>query len=116
MFDEVTEIGWYGWPVAAPVVFAFAMWRLRSRRARSRIGAALSFSAASALAMLIVPLSAMFRDGLASGLVPSTGRSAVLRTDEGLPALGLPGLVLVVPLLAVGWLASRTPRSDAKHG
>jgi len=115
MFDEVTAIAWYAWPVAAPIVFAFTMWRLRSTRARSRIGAALSFSAASALAMLVLTLSSMFRDGLAFGLVPSNGWAAVLRTLEGLPAFGLPALVLLVPLVVVGCWASKSPRADSKQ-
>jgi len=111
MFEELTEIAWYGWPLVAVVVFAFTMWRLRHSRARSRIGAALSLSAASALALVFLALSAMFRDGLAPGLVPSTGTTAIRRTVEGLPPLAL-----VIPLVAVGWWASKPPRSDSTRG
>jgi putative copper export protein len=113
MVDEVIEVAWYGWPVAALVVFGLTMWRLRRRRARSRIGAALSFSAATAATVLIVALSGMFRDGLAPGLVPSAGMTALRRT-----AYGVPLLALVVPLLVLGWWASRapTPRSNPGAG
>jgi hypothetical protein len=109
MLDTMTEIAWYGWPVAALVVFALTMWRLKPGRARSRIGAALSFSAASGLTFLVFSLSGLFRDGLAPGVVPSTGTTALRRTVDGLPMLAL-----VVPLLVAGWWAAKTPRADAK--
>jgi putative copper export protein len=111
MVDEVIEAAWRGWPVAAVVVFGLTMWRLRRRRARSRIGAALSFSAAASVTILILALSGMFRDGLAPGLVPSTGMTALRRTAYGFPLLGV-----VVPLLVLGWWASRAPAPRSNPG
>jgi hypothetical protein len=110
MFDQMMKIAWYSWPLVAGAVFASTMWRLRTTRVRSRIGAALSFAAAAALAMVLLTLSAVFRDGLGPDSVPSTGVTALRRTAECLPFL-----LLVAPLLAAGWWASKVPRDAEKN-
>jgi hypothetical protein len=102
MLDDLARVAWYGWPFAALAVFGLAMWRLRDRHRWRRIAAAASFAIASAATLVIFAFSALLRDGLGPGFVPSSGTTALVRTADGLLTL-----VLLLPLFVFGWRISR---------
>ena len=111
MLDELGKVAWYVSPVAAIAVFALTMMSFRNKTRAGRILAATCFGLASALALAIFALSVLFRDGLAPGFIPSHGTTALIRTADGLS-----GLVLLLPLLGLGWWASRAPKSAPHDG
>jgi hypothetical protein len=113
MVDALTKMVWYGWPVVSATVFALTMRRLASVGSGRRAVAAVCFSVASGVTLLALALSLVLRDGLAPGFVPTTGTTALVHALETLARLAVPALVIVVPLLGLGWWASRTSNAAA---
>jgi hypothetical protein len=104
MLNVLGEISMFAAFLVPPVVFGLGLYRLRDIPMNRRFPAALCFAVTAFIIFFVFFWSVFWRDGMAPGLVPSHGFTALARTADGLVAW-----VVAVPFTYGGWRLSGGP-------